>query len=730
MALSGLQIHWQFYCLRQFTVDIHLEISGGTRKVYVINMKLCSIKQRLKSTNILLLSLIPLVTLLALQIVYNGNLSSVYAWILGYPKQFLVSYVLMFGIINIFYGLPRKAYLAICSLQFCLFSILGFISRQKLIIKGSPLLPADFSIGKEALEISGRFKEVYLSMALIALGTLVLIVLVLKFTPREKYKGWQKTAVFLTSVTLLTVFYTAMGPIQKVFALQLNNLSQKMNYEENGMMLGFALNAEYLKVPEPANYHEDAVKKVLEGSKATYSADPNFKPNIIFVMSEAFWDPTLMENVSFSEDPMPFFHSLQKSQSSGRMLSPVYGGGTANTEFEALTGFSTQLLPDGSIPYAQYVNKPIEALPSILQKQGYATSAIHPYDNWFYDRKNVYKNLGFDKFISKEFFNSPETNGQYIRDTELSKKILDEVQATEKPDFIYATSMENHGPYSSTPNPNNKIKVTGASLSPASQAILENYTNSVSDVDQSLKQMIKGLEQSDEPTEVIFYGDHLPMLGDDYSVYKDADFVKGDTSYEDYLKLHSVPFVSWDNFSTTKQQNLNLSSNFMGAYALQLAKKSGGPMTDFLSNLMKNGSNIVMKQDYASQQKITPTEVEQYKLLQYDLMFGKNYINQLEPSHQPPMNTGYIQGDQLPIITTAVTSNGLLKIQGENFVENDKVYIDGKLMQTTFASANELSASLPKDSSGKSSTPGIQVKLADSMNKVISQSNVYQMPGK
>jgi len=671
--------------------------------------------------------MIPLVALLALQIFYNWNLFSVYDWIIEYPKQFLVSYVLMFGIINIFYGLPRKAYLTICSIQVCLFSILGFISRQKLIIKGSPLLPADFSLAKEALEISGSFKDVYLWMALIAIGTLVLIVLILKFTPQEKYKWSQKTIVFLTSVTLLTVFYTAFGPIQKVFALQLNNLSQKTNYEENGMMLGFAMNAEYLKVPEPANYQEDAIKQILDANKATNSTDPDFKPNIIFVMSEAFWDPTLMKNVSFSQDPMPFFHSLQKSQTSGVMLSPVYGGGTANTEFEALTGLSTQFLPAGSIAYSQNINKPIEALPSILQKQGYATSAIHPYDNWFYNRNNVYKNLGFDKFVSKEFFNSPEYKGQYIRDTELTKKVLDEVKSTSKPDFIYATSMQDHGPYSSTPNPQSKIKVTGSGLSPASQAILENYTNTVSDVDQSLKQLIEGLQQSDEPTEVVFYGDHLPMLGDDYSVYKDAGFVKGDTTYQDYLNLHSVPFVTWNNFSTTKQ-TLNLSSNFMGTFALQLAQKTGSPMTDFLSNLMKKGSDLVMNQEYLSQEKITPAEVDQYKLLQYDLMFGKGYTNLLDPSSKPPTNDGYIQGDALPKITNATISNGLITIQGENFVENDKVYIDGKPIDSKFASANGLSASLPKDFSSKSGTLEIQIRLSDSMNKVISQSNVYQLP--
>jgi len=691
-------------------------------------MKLRSLIHHPRPTNILALLIIPLVTLFALQIAYDGNLFSVYAWTLEYPKQFFVSYILMFGIINIFYGLPRRAYLTICSTLFCIFSILGFISRQKLITKGTPLLPTDFSLVKEAIEISGSFKNVYLWMALIILGALVLIVLMLKFTPREKYKWQQKAAVFLTSVTLLTVYYTAFGPIQKVLALQSSNLSQKMNYEENGMMLGFALNAEYLKVAQPANYQESAIKQVVEGSKATYEQDPNFKPNIIFVMSEAFWDPTLLKNVSFSQDPMPFFHSLQQSQSNGTMISPVYGGGTANTEFEAMTGYSTQFLPDGMIPYAQYVNKPIEALPTILQRQGYATSAIHPYDNWFYNRNSVYKNLGFDKFISKEFFNSPKTNGQYIMDTELTSKILGEVKATDKPDFIYATSMQNHGPYSSTLNPNNKITVSGSTLSPASQAILENYTNSVSEVDQALQQLIEGLKQSNEPTEVIFYGDHLPMLGNDYSVYKEAGFVKGDTTYEDYLKLHSVGYVTWNNFSTTKQTQ-TLSANFMGTYALQLAKKSGSPMTDFLSNLMKNGSDIVLKQDYSTQEKITPAEVDQYKLLQYDLMFGKNFTDLLEPSHQPPANNGYIQGDALPKITNAVIANGLITIQGENFVENDKVYLDGKLLETKPASSNGVEAYIPNDFNGKSSTLNLQVKLTDSMSKVISQSNVYQLPG-
>ena len=209
--------------------------------------------------------------------------------------------------------------------------------------------------------------------------------------------------------------------------------------------------------------------------------------------------------------------------------------------------------------------------------------------------------------------------------------------------------------------------------------------------------------------------------------YKEAGFIKGDNSAQDNLNLHSVPFVTWNNFSTTKQQNLRLSANFMGTFALQLAKKSGSVMTDFRSNLMQKGSEVIVNQDYLSQEKITPTEVNQYKLLQYDLLFGKHYTYLLEPSHKPPINIGYIQGEGPVKVTEAVSSDGLLTIEGENFVENDKVYIDGKLMKSAFASSEKISVSLPKNTSGKSSTLEIQIKLFDSMNKVISQSNVYQL---
>lgn len=672
-----------------------------------------------------LLILIPLIIMESLQVFSTGNIHSAVRWAEDYPKKFFLSYLIMFAVTNIFYIFPRRLYLAISTIMLALFSIIGFISREKLIIKGSPLVPSDLLLAKEVLGISASFKGVFIAIGTIILVCVSLILLIVKFIPKTKYKPLQKTVVFSLSALLIFFLYTYFGPIQRVFALELINYSQAINYDQNGMLLGFILEAENQKVESPANYNQSAINSIVQNYKSSYTVDSNFKPNIIFIMSEAFWDPTLMKNVTFNQDPIPYFHSLQKSQTSGTMLSAVYGGGTANTEFEALTGFSTQFLPAGTIAYSQYVYKPLEALPTILGRQGYASSAIHTYDNWFYGRNNVYKNLGFDKFVSKEFLNDPEYNGSYISDMELINQILKEVNETDKPDFIYAVSMENHGPYSAVENPSNTIKASGANLTPESKAILDNYANSINHVDKSLQALIDGLQNSNQPTLVVFYGDHLPLLGDNYSVYKDAGFITDGNSYEDYMSLHSVPFVTWNNFGLSVNQNLHLSANFMGTLGLEMAKKSGSSMTDYLSNLMDTGSTSVIDPAYQNEEKMTSEQIEKYKKLQYDLLFGDELTYKLDSSHKPPVNDGYFMGDALPKITNVVLLGNTLTVQGDNFVKNDKLYINGEEVTVTYNGTKSLTATIPgKTNNGKIT---IQTKLLDSTNKVISKSNIYSI---
>ncbi len=196
----------------------------------------------------------------------------------------------------------------------------------------------------------------------------------------------------------------------------------------------------------------------LVGAPKAKAASQTQKPNVIFIMNEAFWDPTLLKNVKFSEDPLPTVHRLQKEMTSGFLLSPQFGGGTSNVEFEILSGQSMSFMPAGSVPYQQYISRPLPSLASYFKSQGYASTAIHSYERWFWNRENVYRYMGFDEFISKEGFDNPVNKGAFIADDEVSRRIIQEVEENEEPTFIYAVTMQNHGPYDDNRYGDNPIK--------------------------------------------------------------------------------------------------------------------------------------------------------------------------------------------------------------------------------------------------------------------------------
>jgi phosphoglycerol transferase MdoB-like AlkP superfamily enzyme len=595
--------------------------------------------------NITLLTLIPLITLFLLELIYRGSINLTLSWIYYFPNQFLISYAILFGLINTLYILPRKIYGAFGILIAALFSIAGFINHQKLVIRGEPLLPWDFRLGREALNIFQNFEgfpfsgtSILLQFAILAAIILMVILIFFFIVPREKYSVPKKLLPACLSFTLFFIL-THVISLEKTFSLQLINWSQKANFEENGMFLGFYLNSQYLSVEKPNFYEEENINTILGQHVSSCPFDHNFSPNIIIVMSEAFWDPTVLQGVSFSEDPLPYFHFLQKKHTSGVLLTPVYGGGTANTEFEILTGFSTRFLPRGMIPYAQLVHKPIEALPAILNRQGYETTAIHTYDDWFYRRNSIYQYLGFNRFISKNSFINPEYSGSYIRDTELSRKIINVVKQTAEPDFVFALSMQAHGPYLSEKNLENTIQVS-SNLEPETQVLLENYTNILADVDISVKLLIEGLEEINEPSMVVFFGDHLPMLGNNFDVYRETCYFNDENSYSDYLNKYCVPILVWDNFSGTIE-SLRLSSSFLSSYILASSMNKGSLLTDFLYNLSENGSNFLSAIHYLQYENITEEKLAEYQLLQYDLLIGNEYAYKLCPSHKPFLNPLY-----------------------------------------------------------------------------------------
>jgi hypothetical protein len=305
-------------------------------------------------------------------------------------------------------------------------------------------------------------------------------------------------------------------------------------------------------------------------------------------------------------------------------------------EFEVLTGTSMSFLPGGSVPYQQYISKPLPSLASYFDDLGYKSMGIHSFDGWFWSRNSVYEKLGFESFMSKEYFDNPTYKGAFISDEEVSKQIIKEIEETDRPMFIYAVTMQNHGPYDDNRYGETSVHIQG-SLSDEGAQILNTYTQGVIDADRSLQQLIEALEYSDEPTLIVFYGDHLPMLGYDYKVYAEAGFVQSgnssEWSLEEWKGMHSVPFVTWSNFPIPKQDVPLLSTSFLGAHVLdmlQLEKTANFSLAaEVASKVPGLSNNLVMGQDqtlYSAVPEFLKEDIERYRAMQYDLMFGSNYL--------------------------------------------------------------------------------------------------------
>ncbi|WP_051236076.1 LTA synthase family protein [Paenibacillus pinihumi] len=681
---------------------------------------------------ILPLLLLPFLTLAITEVAHRSSFSSFFGWLVTYPGQWFSGYLLLFGLLLVLLLLLKRVYWAFILLSLASVTV-ATISRMKMKYRGEPLLPWDFKLGGEALDVSTffSFQAIFHTLLPIAVVLVIGLVMVWKL-PSPNYRLVPRLILAVAGLVLVFGMFGGTMKARQVFALEAINWDQSMNYDQNGMVVGLLLSAQYMEVQEPKEYARDAVEAIPVTSPKLDHEAPK-APNIIMIMSEAFWDPTRLENVTFSRDPLQFFHQLEKESTTGNLLVPVYGGGTVNTEFEALTSLSTQLLPSGSIAYANYVRTPQESLASILKKQGYETTAIHTYHNWFYRRNEVYRLLGFDRFVSGEFFSNAEKRSGYIADQEMSKRIIEEVKNTDKPSFIYAVSMENHGPYRLGKNEENTIKVSG--LSEESTNILETYVQAQTDVDESLKMLVDAFKDSDEPTIIVFFGDHLPMLGEEYSVYREAGYFQDSIDYQDYLKMYNVPFVMWDNFSSDHQNydNTYISAFHLAHMALSKAGAKGNELTDYLSGMFKEGMTFLPRKDFYGQAHINEEMLEHYNLLHYDRLFGEGFSYR---GDRPVANDQFIMGSGTIAINKAEKlesvadgspgqkqPSGLIRLTGSNFVSSGVVYINGKVAETTFVNDGEVHAKLPDKISGSLT---ITFQVNDSLNRKIAGSEPFE----
>lgn len=581
-------------------------------------------------------------------IVMQVNMSFIEAmnWIYLYNMQFILSFVAIYAIYILVYNVIGKVFLSMI-LTSCTLVILGIVNYLKLIFRGDPLYPSDFTQIMHMQSVIPMVMD-YFSWSYIFVIILSIVACIVAGIYMRRYIQNVKTHLGIRALLVVGSIFVlyAYGNFANTFMNKVFQKSgvdfvlwdQNENYASNGFVLGFISNLDTTVMEKPKNYSKENMLQIANDIKKQYSGNigsqkKKEKPNIIFVMSESFWDPTKATNLSFSEDPVPNLHHYIENFPGGQTISPTFGGNTANVEFEALTSYSMSLLKPGSIPYQQVITnkKEIPSIPTALKKEGYYTSAIHSFGRTFFKRDDVYKVLGFDKFNAADTMENVDVDGDYISDLAMSKEIIAELEKQKQPTFIHAVTMQNHFPFTEGRFGENLIEISGLE-NEESKGELETYTEGLRRSDEALQYLIEKLDNLDRPTLLVFFGDHLPSLGTNKSFYKENGYITNEKTPSERLAMAQTPLLMYANFDMPNDNLGVVSPIYFSNLIFDYTGLNKSLFYQFLSGFYKEipvlrdelkvDKNGEVINDLTKKQK---EMLEQYKMLQYDLLVGNQY---------------------------------------------------------------------------------------------------------
>lgn len=451
-------------------------------------------------------------------------------------------------------------------IAFVLEALIYAVNALKVSNLNSPLMPADFrmlgQLRRGGFKLLGSYLPAspwpYLALA-VALGIIVL--------------AWRKEAPLferrtrgrrlLCGTSLLLLFGTLLAGTPgwtKIYGgqhLWLEPWSARATAEHSGLVSSLVMfhlhQGHARKKPDTAAARqliERADPSLRERMQAAIT--PGERPDIVVVQSESFFDPSIVKGYE-NADLTPNLHRLAAEGESGALHVPTYGGGTIRTEFEVLTGLSLRYFDDLQFPYLQMNHKVVPSLVRTLRSHGYETIALHGNDPGFWNRNTAFRAIGFDRFVSRGSFPAHAAmDGQYMADSAMTDEIMAQLKDAGPPQFLFAISIEAHGPYDVPPADaaqRDAIPVP-ESVTSKNKLELQNYLYHMQHADQELGRLAELLAHRERPTLLLFYGDHLPALTDTYNA---TGFVNG----KDMLSQAGVwLLVDPRNPSAPKQESL------------------------------------------------------------------------------------------------------------------------------------------------------------------------------
>ncbi|WP_242319145.1 LTA synthase family protein [Bacillus cereus group sp. BfR-BA-01349] len=621
-------------------------IWGITFYITHFNKKEMSILRASLRVHFILLLLAHTVALFYIVMQVNMSFIEAMNWVYFYNMQFILSFVVIYAIYILVYNLIGKVFLSMV-LTSCTLVILCIVNYLKLIFRGDPLYPSDFTqithMQSVIPMVMDYFSWSYIFVIIVSIvACIVAGIYMRRYIQNVKIHLGIRALLVVGSIFVLYAYgnfaNTFMNKVFQKSGVDFVLWNQNENYASNGFVLGFISNLDTTVMEKPKNYSKENMLQIANDIKKQYSGNignqkKKEKPNIIFVMSESFWDPTKVTNLSFSEDPVPNLHHYIENFPGGQTISPTFGGNTANVEFEALTSYSMSLLKPGSIPYQQVITnkKEVPSIPTALKKEGYYTSAIHSFGRTFFKRDDVYKVLGFDKFNAEDTMENVDIDGDYISDLAMSKEIIAELEEQKQPTFIHAVTMQNHFPFTEGRFGENLIEISGLE-NEESKGELETYTEGLRRSDEALQYLIEQLDNLDRPTLLVFFGDHLPSLGTNKSFYKENGYITNEKTPSERLAMAQTPLLMYANFDMPNDNIGLVSPIHFSNLIFDYAGLNKSLFYQFLSELYKEipvlrdelkvDKNGEVINDLTKKQN---EMLEQYKMLQYDLLVGNQY---------------------------------------------------------------------------------------------------------
>lgn len=606
-----------------------------------------------------------------------------YIWLLNFCVLGMVYLVLIF-VLNRFW--VATALFAIIT------SVFAVANHIKIQLRNEPVIPSDLSFifsgnGGEVASFIPKDSQALVNNTITMLVWLTIACLLLQFIDGRRCVisfHWRRplrnTKTIIGNCTRIVAVIVSTSLLCS-FTLNLNTVgSWSHNWAQalgdsptlwdaagdaslNGPTINFLRLANPKTMTKPSDYSQATMQEIAQrynkiAEKTNQSRSNNLTDNtMIMILSESFSDPTRVPGITLSEDPMPNIRALKNTTTSGLMLSPGYGGGTANIEYQALTGWDLALFDNSmQVPYQQLVpHQKVTETFNQLWNDRYGASgsiAFHPYYKNMYLRDIDYKKFGFSHFYTLDS-NPPIThhdgldNSPYASDAEAYQNVVDELQNSNHPQFIQLATMQNHPPYSDWYS-DNQFKDADTTNLPADEKTgVDTYIKGVSITDQATTDFLNQLDAIDQPITVIFYGDHLPgvyttarasskntitMQETDYFIWSNEASASAGTKLDPAAAATSYTSPNYFMAMASDHMNTKVSAYIAFLSAMRAEIPAMERLTLGVSGVTDNtptvyldaNGNVVSKKELSSQQKKL---LNDYRLIQYDMTAGKNYLS-------------------------------------------------------------------------------------------------------